>query len=168
MKYVLIATVVLWSAVSLLYAETQPAEIRLRDLDISALSVNRSNLKLTATFDVKRAPIFDELIFDFYLLLRPQNKDVKLQFLHGRTVHRYIEAKSGYKSGVTLNSAALECIVPREVQYAVVITYQGKEVGVENSEKERWWEDPNLGAPVENILQRFAEVPIVRRWESAR
>ena len=174
-QYILITAIILGSAATPLYAAAREeriraggAGIRLRDLDISGLSVNRNNLTLTATFDVKGARIFDEVIFDFYLLLTPQDKIMKPQFLHCRTVHRYLDRKSGYKSGVVLNSAVIEGNDPRDEKYAVVITYEGKEVGVENSESRRWWEDAELGPPVENILVRFADVPIVRVWESAK
>lgn len=165
---VLISAILLGSVTVPLYAETREAEIRLRNLDISGLSVNRTRLTLTATFDVKGARIFDEVMFDFYLLLVPQDNDMKEQFLHCRTVHRYLERKSGYKTSVILSAAALNGIDPRHEKYAVVATYKGKEAGVENSEKDRWWEDAALGPPVENILLRAADVPIVRVWESSR
>ena len=168
MRIILIAAIIMGSAAMSLRAEPKESEIRLRDLDLDGLSVNRDRLILTATFDVKGARIFDEVVFDYYLLLRPRGKDMKLQFLHCRTVHRYLDAKSGYKSGVILSAAAVESIDPRDEQYAVVVTYKGKEVGVENSEKDRWWENPALGDPVENMLSRFAEVPIVREWESVK
>ena len=156
-KFMLMLTIVMGGAAMTVCAEAQEAEIRLRDLDLSGLSVDTDQLTLTATFDVKGARIFDEVLFDFYLLLTPQGGDVKPQFLHCSTVHRYMDQKSGYKSGVTLNAAAIECIDPRKEKYAVVVTYKGKEVGVENSEKDRWWEDSALDPPVENMLQRFAE-----------
>lgn len=163
---ILETAMIVGSAVMVLHAEPQTAEIRLRDLDTNGLSVDRGALTLTATFDVKRARIFDEVVFDYYMLLLPQDQDLKVQFLHCRTVHRYLDKKSGHRSGVSLSAAAVEGINPRDEKYAVVVTYQGKEVGVENSEKERWWENPALGDPVENMLVRFAEVPIVREWES--
>ena len=168
MKTTLIVASVMMSAVTSLYAETKDAEIKLRDLDIGGFSVAEEHLTLTTTFDVKGARIFDEVVFDFYLLLTPRDRDMKPQFFHCRTVHRYLDRKSGYKSGVMLDAVAVEGIDPREKKCAVVATYKGKEVGAENSEKDRWWEDSALGAPVENMLKRVAEVPIVREWESTR
>lgn len=167
-KITLMLVVIMGCAAATVCAEKKDAEIRLRDIDLSGLAVNKDQLTLTATFDVKGARVFDEVVFDFYLLLRPQGTDTQLQFLHCRTVHRYLDRKSGLKSGVKLDAAASDCIDPRDEKYAVVVSYKGKEVGVENSESERWWEDAALGAPVENILRRFASVPIVREWESAR
>lgn len=168
MRTILIAAIVMGSAATPLYAEIKEAKIKLRDLDISGLSVNREQLTLTATFDVKGSRIFDEVVFDFYLLLTPRDADMEPQFIHCRTTHRYLDQKSGHKSGVILDAAAIEGIDPREEKYAAVVTYKGKEVGVENSENDRWWEASALGAPVENMLLRFAEVPIVREWESAQ
>ncbi len=159
MRIILLMALIMGSATVSLRAES---EIRLRDLDLDGQSVNKNGLILTATFDVKGARILDEVVLDYYLLLRPQGKGMKLQFLHCRTVHRYMDMKAGYKTGVILNAVAVEGINPRDEQYAVVVTYQGKEVGVENSEKDRWWENAELGDPIENILTRFSEVPIVR------
>lgn len=167
-KMILVVTLVMGSAAMSLWAEPKEAEIRLRDLDSTGLLIDRGQLMLTATFDVKGARIFDEVVFDFYLLLRPQAKEMKSPFLHCRTVHRYLDRRSGLKSGIILSAAAVEGINPRDEQYAVVVTYKGKEVGVENSEKTRWWENPALGDPVENVLVRIAEVPIVREWESTK
>lgn len=155
------------SVVVPLYAEGSTAEIRLRKVDLDGLLVSSGQLTLTATFDVKREDVFDEVVFDYYLLLAPQDKDLPAQFLHCRTVHRYLEKKSGFTSGVALGGAALEGISPRSnAKYAVVVTYNGEEADAENSENIRWWEDSSLGSPVENILTRFADVPIVREWES--
>jgi hypothetical protein len=168
MRTILAAAFVAGSVIPPLYAETKEAEIKLRDLDLSGRSVSGEQLTLTASFDVKEARIYDEVVFDFYLLLTPRDADVKPQLFHCRTVHRYLNRKSGYKSGVVLDAAAVDGINPREEKYAVVATYKGKEVAVENSEKDRWWEDAALGDPVENMLRRVADVPIVREWESVR
>jgi hypothetical protein len=109
------------------------------------------------------------VIFDYYLLLDPQDSDLPPQFLHCRTVHRYLDKKSSLTSGVSLEKSAIEGINPRSnAKYAVVVTYKGEEVGVENSENDRWWEDSELGSPVENMLGRFADVPIVKEWESGK
>ena len=150
-----------------LYAEPDTPEIKLRDLDLDGLLINKGGLTLTVTFDAKRERVFDEVIFDFYLLLEPQKDDLGLQFLHCRTVHRYLDEKTGLKSAVLLQQNVLDGINPRtKCKYAVVATYRGKEVGVENSEQDRWWEDPALGAPVEDLFVRMADIPIVREWES--
>ena len=73
MRTILTAAIILGSVIPPLYAETKEAEIKLRDLDISGLSVNGEQLTLTATFDVKGARIYDEMAFDFYLLLTPRD-----------------------------------------------------------------------------------------------
>jgi hypothetical protein len=151
-----------------LHGKGMPSEVRLRDLELEGLIVETGSLTLTATFDVKRERIFDEVIFDFYLLLNPRDKELGPQFFHCRTVHRYLDEKTGLESGVALGRSVLEGInVRTDAKYAVVITYGGEAVAEENSEKERWWEDAGLGPPVENVLSRFADVPIVREWESA-
>jgi hypothetical protein len=71
-------------------------------------------------------------------------------------------------SGISLDQRIVKCIQPRDSKYAVVVTSGGSEAAVENSEKDRWWEDASLGRPVENVLRRFAEAPVVREWESGR
>ena len=168
-RNILAAAIIIGSAGTSLYAEQGIAEIRLRDLELDGFTISTGQLTLTATFDVKRERVLDEVVFDYYLLLNPEDEDLPPQFLHCRTVHRYLEKKSSLTSGVSLGGAGLEGINPRSnAKYAVVVTYQGEEVGVENSEDDRWWEDSSLGSPVENILNRFADVPIVREWESGR
>ena len=165
-RKMLAAAIIIGSMVTALHAEEGPAEIKLRRVNLDGLVISSGRLSLTATFDVKRADVFDEVFFDYYLLLEPQDNDLPTQFLHCRTVHRYLEEKSGFTSGVALDGAAIAGISPRSnAKYAVVVTYRGKEADVESSEKDRWWEDSSLGAPVENILFRFADVPIVREWE---
>lgn len=150
-----------------LYAEAPAPEIKLRELELEGLMVQNGNLTLTLTFDVRKDDIFDELTFDFYLLMNPQDKDFEPQFTHCRTVHRYLEKQTSAKSGVKLGPAVLDAINPRNnCKYAVVATFRGEEIGVENSEDDRWWEDSALGDPVENVLERSANVPIVRVWES--
>lgn len=168
-RKILAAAIFIGSAVTSLCAEGAIAEIRLRKVDLDGFLVSTGRLTLTATFDVKKERVFDEVFFDYYLLLKPQDNDLSPQFLHCRTVHRYLDEQSGYTSGVSLEKSVLDGIEPRSnAKYALVVTYQGEEVGVENSEKERWWEDSKLGSPVENILGRFADVPIVREWESGK
>lgn len=150
------------------WASPDSAIIKLREVKCEGLMNVNSSLSITATFDVQRNDMFDELRFDYYVLLEPRDKDRGSQFMHCRTVHRYLEKESGYKTGVTLAQRILKCINPRHVKYAVVVTYHGKEVGVESSEKKRWWEDKSLGKPIENILVRSTSLPIVREWESAK
>ena len=168
MKNIILMAVILGCAVLSLQAEPKTATIKLRNLDLKGLTIDRGSATLVATFDVKNARIFDEVVFDFYLLLYPKDKDMEPVFLHSRTIHRYLDRTSGLKSGVVLSAAAVDGINPRDEKYAVVITYRGEEMDMENSEKERWWENSELGAPVENVLSRIAEVPIVREWESRK
>ena len=150
-----------------LFAEPPAPEIKLRDLELDGLMVQNGTLTLTLTFDVRKDDIFDEVTFDFYLLMNPQDKDFDPQFTHCRTVHRYLENQTSATSGIRLGTTAMDAINPRNnCKYAVVATFGGEEVGIENSEDDRWWEDPALGEPVENALERFANVPIVRVWES--
>lgn len=151
-----------------LYAASEPAEIKIRDVDVDGLMVVNSDLSLTVTFDIKEADAFDEVTFDFYLLLSPREKEQGDQFFHCRTVHRYLEKESGYTTGVRLGRNALKCINPRDSRYAVVVTHQGKEVELENSEKKRWWEESALGQPIENVLRRSSGLPIVREWETGK
>ena len=148
------------------WADPAPAEIRLRDADLEGLMGVKSGLSLVATFDVKRENLYDELVLDFYLLLEPRDKNLTPQFFHCRTVHRFLEEETGYTSGVGLSPAVMECIQPRSGRYAVIATYRGAEVGVENSEKERWWEGEQLGRPIENVLTRSTGASVVRTWES--
>lgn len=165
----LILVAVVWGCVALsAEAGSADGEIKLRDSDLDGLLVNNGEAALSVEFDVKREDILDEVTFEFYMLLYPRDKEAGPQFFHCRTVHRYLEEKTGYKSGAVLSAAILNVIEPRDSKYAIVATYKGKEVGVENSEDDRWWEDASLGAPVENLLRRFAEVPIVREWESGK
>ena len=165
----LILVAVVWGCVALsAQAGSVGGEIKLRDSDLDGLLVNNGEAALSVEFDVKREDILDEVTFEFYMLLYPRDKEAGPQFFHCRTVHRYLEEKTGYKSGAVLSAAILNVIEPRDSKYAIVATYKGKEVGVENSEDDRWWEDASLGAPVENLLRRFAEVPIVREWESGK
>jgi hypothetical protein len=146
-------------------AAKDEAEIRLRDLDLNGLLIKRGSLNLTAQFDVKDAKLLDEVTFDFYLLVISRDNDVPPLFFHCQSVHRLIDEKSGHTSGVSLGPDLLSAIEPRDAQYAVVVTYKGKEVGVENSEKERWWEEASLGAPIQHMMSRFGSVPVVRTWE---
>jgi hypothetical protein len=168
MKNWIFATGLLFAMATHLYAVSDPVEIKLRDVDYDGLMVVNSDLSLKVTFDVKEADLFDEVVFDFYLLLTPREQERGEQFFHCRTVHRYLEKESGYISGISLNQGIVKCIQPRDSKYAVVVTCGGSEAGLENSEKDRWWEDAALGAPVENMLRRFAGVPIVREWESGK
>jgi hypothetical protein len=162
------ATVLLGAMAATLYAASDPAEIKIRDVDYEGLMVIDGNLSLEVTFDVKENDCLDEVLFDFYLLLTPRKKERGDQFFHCRTIHRYLEKESGYTTGISLNQGIVKCIQPRDSKYAVVVTCGGSEAGVENSEKDRWWEDASLGQPVENVLRRFARVPIVREWESGK
>jgi hypothetical protein len=149
-----------------LYSVSDAPEIKVRDVDFDGLMVVNSDLSLKVMFDVKEDDCFDEAVFDFYLLLAPREKERGEQFFHCRTVHRYLEKASGYMSGISLDQRIVKCIRPRESKYAIIVTCAGLEAAVENSEKDRWWEDPSLGQPVENVLNRFARAPIVREWES--
>lgn len=166
MKKWMFAAVLSVAMAANLYAASDPVEIKVRDVDYDGLMVVNSDLSLEVTFDVKEDDCFDEVVFDFYLLLTPRRKERGDQYFHCRTVHRYLEKKSGYTSGISLNQGIVKCIQPRDSKYAVVVTCGGSEAAVENSEKDRWWEDASLGQPVENVLRRFARVPIVREWES--
>ncbi len=168
MKKILVAVLIMGGTAMLLQAEPQVAEIKLRDLTLDRLGEERNQISLVARFDVKRERLMDEVVFDFYLMLFPKGKDQEPQFLHCRTVHRYLEEKTGLKTGVVLPPLAVKAINSRDEVYAVVVTYKGKEVGVENSEDTRWWEGPSLGAPVENMLKRTSNLPIVRKWESGQ
>ena len=168
LKKIFFGAVVLGSTVLSVCAELPAAEIKLRDSDLDGLLVNNGQAVLWVEFDVKREDVFDEVTFEYYLLLYPRKKDAGPQFFHCRTVHRFLEEKTGYKSGVVLAPAMLELIDPRDSKYAVVVTYKDKEIGVENSEDDRWWEEATLGAPIENVLTRFADVPTVREWESGK
>jgi len=166
MKIWLVAIAVLGSMATTLCASPDPAEIKIRDVDFKGLMVVNSDLSLTLTFDVKGEDAFDELVFDFYIQLTPREKEQGEQFFHCRTIHRYLEKESGYTTGVILGRNAVKCINPRASKYAVVVSQQGKEIGVENSEDERWWEDASLGHPIENVLWRSSGLPLVREWES--
>lgn len=168
MRKLVYAAVLTGAMTAALYAASEPAEIKVRDMDYDGLMVVNSDLTLKVTFDVKKENCFDEVVFDFYLMLTPREKDRGDQFFHCRTVHRYLEKASGYKSGVSLNQQIVKCVEPRDSKYAVVVTFGGSEVAIENSEKDRWWEDAALGQPVENVLKRFAGAPIVREWESEK
>ncbi len=142
------------------------AEVRLRDVDFDGLMGIDASLSLTATFDVKGGDLFDELRFDFYILLEPRGKEQGPLFFHCRTIHRFLEEGSGYKSGAVLPQKIVKCINPRGGEYAVVATLRGEEVGLENSSKERWWEDGKLGKPIEHVLNRSTGAPVVRTWET--
>lgn len=168
MKKWMCTTLLLVGMAASLYAASESAEIKIRDVDVDGLMVVNSDLSLTVTFDVKDSDAFDEVTFDFYLLLSPREKEQGHQFFHCRTVHRYLEKESGYTTGVRLGRSMLKCINPRDSKYAVVVTHQGKEADVENSEKERWWEESSLGQPLENILRRSSGLPIVRVWETGK
>lgn len=164
-----IIVLVVCSLLTSLFAGQKEAEIEVRKLKLDGLVVRNTDgtLTVTATFDVRKVEIFDDVVFDFYLLLEPYEKDFGPQFFHCRTVHRYLEQKTSQISGIRLSEAALEGIRPRNsAKYAVVVTYQGAVAALENSEKDNWWEDPALGSPVENMLTRFSTVPVVRTWES--
>ena len=148
------------------FAELRPSTIKLRDVDLKGTMGIDANLSLIATFDVQKEDLFDELDLDFYILLEPGDNDRSLQFFHCRTTHRFLEKQSGYTSGVVLPARIMECIDPGDCEYAVVLTYRGKEVDAEHSLKERWWKNPELGKPIENVLVRSTGAPIVRPWES--
>ena len=147
-------------------ADTQPAEIKLRKTEFKGMMNVQSALSLTVTFDVKKENLYDDLKFDFYILLEPHDKELGPLFFHCRTVHRFLREDTGYESEVSLGSDIMQCIKPRDAKYAVVATYRGEEVGLENSEKERWWEQQDLGKPIENVLSRSSGAPVVREWES--
>lgn len=167
----IIFTAVIIGCISLtpLFAEAPAPEIKLRDLELDGLMVQNGTLTLTLTFDVRKVDIFDEVTFDFYLLMNPQDKAFDPQFTHCRTVHRYLEKQTSAISGARLGTTAMDAINPRNnCKYAVVATFRGEEIDVENSEDDRWWEDPALGEPVENVLERFSNVPIVQVWESVK
>ncbi|HSR88607.1 MAG TPA: hypothetical protein VLL07_06600 [Pontiella sp.] len=168
MKKIMFAAVLIGAMSASLPAVSDPAVIKVRDLDYNGLMVVNSDLSLRASFDVKEDDCFDEAVFDFYLLLIPREKERGGQFFHCRTVHRYLEKASGYTSGISLDKRIVECIEPRDSKYALVVTCGSIEAAVENSEKDRWWEDASLGQPVENVLKRFADAPVVREWESGR
>ena len=168
-RIVFTAVIIGCVALTPLFAQTAFPEIRLRKLDLDGLMVQNGTLTLTLTFYVRKENIFDEVIFDFYLLMNPQDKSFSPQFTHSRTTHRYLKKQTSATSGVRLGAAAMDAIRPRNnCKYAVVAMFHGEEVGVENSEDDRWWEDPALGEPVEDVLVRFANVPIVRVWESVK
>ena len=147
-------------------AQLEPTEIRLRDLDFDGLGKTGSGLSLMATFDVRKENLYDAMTLDFYILLEPRDEDVAPQFFHSRITHRYLEEKTGYISGVNLEPAMVKCIDPRDAKYAVVVTYKGEEVDMDQSEEKRWWEGAALGKPIENILTRSPGGPVVRSWES--
>lgn len=168
MKKILTAVLVMGGTALLLQAEPQVPEMKLRDLTLDRLGEERNQISLVARFDVKRERLMDEVVFDFYLMLFPKGKGQDPQFFHCRTVHRYLEEKTGHKTGVVLPPLAVKAINSRDEIYAVVVTYKGQEVGVENSEDTRWWEAPALGAPVENMLKRTSNLPMVREWESEK
>lgn len=148
------------------FAEVKPAVIKLRDVDFKGTMGIDANLTLTATFDVQKEDLFDEMYLDFYILLEPDDDDQGLQFFHCRTIHRFLKEHTGYISGVVLPATIMECIDPGDAEYAVVITHGGQEAGLKNSKKERWWEDKELGKPIENVLVRSTRLPTVRPWES--
>ncbi len=148
------------------FAEVEPATIKLRDVDFKGAMRIDANLTLTATFDVQKEDLLDELYLDFYVLLEPSDDDRGLQFFHCRTVHRFLEEQTGYKSGAVMPASIIKAIDPSDSEYAVVVTYRGKEVDEEHSHKERWWENEDLGKPIENVLLRSTSAPTVRPWES--
>ncbi|MBN2163010.1 MAG: hypothetical protein JXR25_00880 [Pontiellaceae bacterium] len=146
--------------------EAKSAEIKLRDVDIDGLMGVGSQLSLIATFDVRKGNLFEECNFDFYVLLESRDKEQGNQFFHCRSTHRFLEKESGYTTGVTLGESIMKCIDVRDAEYAVVVTYKGEEVGLENSLKERWWEKKELGKPIEHVLSRTSSAPYVRAWEA--
>jgi hypothetical protein len=168
MKKMMFAAAVIGAMAAPFHVISGPAEIKIRDMDYAGRMTVNSDLSLRASFDVKEDDSFDETVFDFYLLLVPRDKEQGDQFFHCRTVHRYLQKASGYTSGISLDKRIVECIQPRDSKYALVVTCGGIEAAVENSEKDRWWEDAALGEPVENVLGRFADAPVVREWESGR
>jgi len=168
MKKVVFTAVLIGTMTVAMHTVSDPMEIKLRDVDYDGLMVVNSDLRLEVTFDVRKDDCYDELVFDFYLLMTPREKERGEQFFHCRTVHRFLEKESGYTSGISLNQRIVDCIQPRDSKYAVVVTCGGSEAAVENSEKDRWWENASLGQPIENVLNRFARVPIVREWESGK
>jgi len=147
-------------------ADEKLSTIRLRDVDFKGTMAINGSLSLTATFDVQKEDLYDELYIDFYILLEPDDNDRGPQFLHCRTIHRFLEEQTGYTSGVVLPAEIMNCIDPDDSEYAVVLTCRGEEVGMDNSMKERWWESEKLGKPIENVLIRATRAPTVRPWES--
>lgn len=147
-------------------AEPKASQINLRDVDFDGLMGTDSPVTLMATFDVRQEDLFDEMHIDFYMLLEPDDEEQGLQFFHCRTTHRFLEEKSGYTSGAMLPPNVMKCIDAGDGEYAVVVTYRGEEVGVENSLEERWWENGKSGNPIENVLTRSSAAPMVRTWES--
>jgi len=161
--------IVVMSAVMLaigVQSEEKPATIKLRDVDFKGTMGIDANLTLTATFDIQKEDLFDELYLDFYILLEPGDNDRELQFFHCRTIHRFIEKGSGYASTAILPASIMGCIDPSDAEYAAVLTYGGVAIGEEHSGKERWWEKKELGKPIENVLVRSTRLPYVRPWES--
>lgn len=170
-KRVYTVAVILGVAILFAQAKEKDPEIRLRNLDLKGLINSTDYVNLGLTFDVKGGMIFDEASFDYYLLLIPRDKNAKPQFFHCRTVHRYLEEGSGHESGVYFvegKKKMADWISSSGNKYGVTVTYKGKEVAMESSDNGRWWEDESLGAPVVNVLQRYASVPIVRDWESSK
>jgi len=166
MSRVLAVIIALGLFAGAVYAERDDTQIKLRDSDLEGLMGINANISLSVTFDVRKEDLIDDLHFDFYILLEPRDDEVVKQFFHCRTTHRFLEEDSGYTTGVYLDRQVKDCINPRHSQYAVVVSYNGEEVGVENSEKERWWEDSSLGQPIENVLSRSSGAPMVRNWEA--
>lgn len=166
MKKLVLLAVVLGVTSGVVSAKIKPAEIKLRDVDFKGMMGVESSLTLVATFDVRKESLFDEMVLDFYMLLEPDDEEQGLLFFHCRTVHRFLEEGPGYTSGVALPASIMKCIDPSDGEYAVVVTCEGKEVAVENSLKKRWWENDELGAPIENVLIRSGSAPIIREWET--
>jgi hypothetical protein len=167
MKKSIMLVVLLGVMASGVSAEVGPSKINLRDADLEGMMRIDSKLTLTATFDVRSEDLFDELVFDFYMLLEPHDDDRGPQLFHCRTVLRFLEEGSGYTSVVTLPADVVKCINPKDSEYAVVVTYRGEEVEVENSLKKRWWESGECGTPIENVLTRSGS-SYVRTWEAGK
>lgn len=164
MKRALMLAVVMGLMAGTASAAAKPSQIKLRDAELEGMMRINSKLTLTATFDIRSEDLFDELVLDFYMLLEPHDDDRGPQLFHCRTVLRYLEKGSGYTSSVVLSADAVKCIHPKDSEYAVVATYRGQEVAVENSLKTRWWEGGESGAVIENVLTRSG-VSYVREWE---
>lgn len=146
--------------------EKKPAEIKLRDAVFKGMMRNDTDMTLTVKFDVRKEDLFDEMVLDFYILLEPDEEEQGLQFFHARTIHRFLRKKAGYESAVIMPLDVVKCINPNDSEYAVVLTHGGKEVAVESSTKNRWWEDKELGPPIENLLYRSGSGMIIREWET--
>lgn len=169
MKKVLYMAAIIIGSV-LTTVDAKETEVRLRELrfKINDSESDPGGLILTTTFDIKKAPLFDEAVFFYYLLLTPRDDDRKPQFFRCRIVYRYLKEKTGYRAYIGLPREMKECINPSDEKYAVVVFHKGVEVDLKSSESDRWWEDPALGEPIENVFYRYSDVPYIKEWESIK